>query len=134
MLIAVYGTLRRGGGLHEAYRLDELDMLARETLKGFDMYSLGAYPYVVQGDGEITVELYNADIVTAYQIERMERGAGYQVQAVSTSQGEATIFYMTPEEDARLQNPENSWFSKPEPIQDGDWMAFKAAKAAVRSN
>lgn len=80
---AVYGTLKRGFGLHKSTGLNDpnvADYLGTTTLKGFDMWTNGFYPLVKKGKGEITVELYrikrksNLDI-----IDSIEFGAGYEL-------------------------------------------------------
>ena len=54
--IAVYGTLKMGFGNHRL--IQNCRYLGEDTLKNFDMYSLGGFPGVIHGKGEIKVEVY----------------------------------------------------------------------------
>lgn len=51
MILAAYGTLRRGGRLE--HYMGEPKYLGTEIVPGFDMFSLGSYPYIIQGNGSI---------------------------------------------------------------------------------
>lgn len=122
MLLAVYGTLRK------RERLDSwlnLEPLSTERLPGFEMYNLGSYPYVIRGEGEIVIEVYDAKTHTLNNIGDMEQGAGYKTMAVETSQGTALIFYMDTFDDANLQDYRQNPDGKYPQIIDGDWVKYR---------
>ncbi len=60
--IAVYGTLRRGGGAQDALGLvGALAYRGRCRLRGV-LIDLGAYPGLVAGEGTVTGELYEVAV------------------------------------------------------------------------
>lgn len=89
---AVYGSLREGHGNNRM--LQDSHLISREVLKGWDMYSLGSFPYVVRGRGKIVVEVYEITDREIGPIVGMEHGAGYRVELVNTSVGLAGLFAM----------------------------------------
>jgi gamma-glutamylcyclotransferase (GGCT)/AIG2-like uncharacterized protein YtfP len=115
MKVAVYGTLRRGGGLHHSY-MRKAKFMGKEVLRGYKMYSLGQYPYVIVGDGDITVEIYDVKPQLYDRLESMESRVGYDVATVNTMFGEAAIFYMSPLMHERLQQR----------VFNGDWLQYVA--------
>lgn len=115
MKIAVYGTLRKGGQLHHSY-MKKAKLLGKEVLSGYQMYSLGAYPYVIRGSGDITVEVYDVKPALYERLEKMETTVGYDVAMVTTSHGDAALFYMSPLAHERLQQR----------IFNGDWLQHAA--------
>lgn len=114
-----YGTLRSGqegknSGREKVYNFNRFGgQIYQKTLriKGFKMYSLGPYPCIAEGDGEITVELHDVEDQAAQYIAGMERGAGYQAKTVNIDGTDATIYYYE-RVPARIQNAE---------IKSGDW-------------
>lgn len=119
MLIAVYGTLRRGDGNHRYLRGQKL--LSTERVEGFEMFNLGgSYPYIARGGDDITVELYDVTEDVLAPIENMERGAGYQMCKVKTTLGLADIFYMEEKTHAKYQTGR----SRPPKVVSGDWLKW----------
>lgn len=112
-LVAVYGSLRRG--LHNHVLLEQADYVSRETLPGFKMYSMSAYPYITPTDpsDEILVELY---LVTTEELSRLDTLEGYpgfySRKLVATSQGNAWIYFIS------TDNP-----TEP-PVTSGDWFSY----------
>lgn len=120
MLVAVYGTLRRGDN-NDGY-LSGYEILSTERVEGFEMYNLGgAYPYIARGADDITVEVYDVPEEVLARIERMERGAGYDKVKCKTSLGMADIFCMTEVAHAELQTGARSI---PPKILSGDWFEW----------
>lgn len=120
MLIAVYGTLRKGAG-NDGY-LEGYDPISTERVEGFEMYNLGgAYPYIARGADDITVEVYDISPETLVPIEQMERGAGYEMTKVKTTAGMADIFYMTEKRHAELQTGRSN---VPPKVLSGDWFEW----------
>jgi len=80
--IAAYGTLRKG-----MYNFDRFDLIYIETkeLKGFRLYDLGPYPYVVYTGNDkdvIVVDILQCDDYTKLMIDSMEKGAGYRIMTI----------------------------------------------------
>ena len=115
MKIAVYGTLRQGDYNHEAILFGE-EPLMTTRLFGYDMYSNGAYPYVVEGEGEIKVEIYDVNFGDFLTIANMEYGAGYDVKEVETPVGTALLFVYPPELHAQRVAKHQ--------IENGDWISW----------
>ncbi|MDP8970588.1 MAG: gamma-glutamylcyclotransferase [Actinomycetota bacterium] len=71
--IAVYGTLRRGGGAQAALGLaGALEYRGRCRLRGV-LIDLGAYPGLVAGEGTVAGELYDvADLAVLRLLDRFE--------------------------------------------------------------
>ena len=71
--VAVYGTLRKGGGNHHILYGIPFDT---DTISGYEMYSLGGFPYVIKSEdpeSKITVEVYTVDNYrTAVNLDRLE--------------------------------------------------------------
>lgn len=120
MLLAVYGTLRKGDGNHRFLRGQKL--LSTERVEGFEMFNLGgAYPYVARGGDNITVELYDITPDVLAPIESMERGAGYAMCKVKTTLGLADIFYMEEKQHAHYQTGKRANTPK---VLSGDWLEW----------
>lgn len=66
--VVVYGLLRRGEPL--SHKLEDARFLGEVELEGFDMYHLGRYPGVVEGDGRVAAEVYEVDDLT--ELDRTE--------------------------------------------------------------
>ncbi len=85
-------------------------------LKGYDMYSLGAYPTITPSDGEITVELQEVDDKAMSYISRMEAGAGYKEIVIPVEHEGKTIeaiMYYWPNEQIVGRNLQK--------VESGDW-------------
>lgn len=120
MLLAVYGTLRKGEGNYDWY-MRGTPMLGEQRIAGFEMYNLGGYyPYIARGGDSITAEIYDVAADVFDRVERMERGAGYEVMKVSTQYGDAAIFYMPEERHALYQSNTKI----PPKILSGDWFEW----------
>lgn len=115
MLMAVYGSLRKD--MHNSHKLSTAQFLGVETIWGYDMYSLGSYPYIIKGEGKVTFEIYEVPEREAKAIARMELGAGYREEQLETEYGMATIYVMASEEHARYQR-RGQVYSK---VEHGDW-------------
>lgn len=110
ILVAVYGSLRRGMGNHRL--LTSSEQLTTERIKGFDMFSLGGYPFIKPGDGEITIEVYAVDSHTFRRLDSLEGYPSfYNRMLVQTSVGKAWIYYIAGR-DGKI------------PVPDGDWVQY----------
>lgn len=114
-LVAVYGSLRKGKGNHRILDNDRTEYLGTTRVSGFDMYSLGSYPFITDGDGEITVEVYRvSDIVTAQRLDTLEGyPTFYNRKQVQTEYGLAWIYFINDFDVSRYQ-----------PVPGGDWVTF----------
>jgi gamma-glutamylcyclotransferase (GGCT)/AIG2-like uncharacterized protein YtfP len=113
-LVAVYGTLRRGEGNYH-YFLDRSRKLGVCAIEGWDMYSLGAFPFVTPGEGKITIEVFKVDDTTFRELDGLEGYPDfYDRKVVETAYGPAWIYFMEPEEITL--NPR---------IDSGDWVNYK---------
>jgi gamma-glutamylcyclotransferase (GGCT)/AIG2-like uncharacterized protein YtfP len=110
-LIAVYGSLRPSEYNYERFKevYEDIQDLGEETLEGFDLYSLGAYPGIKHGDGTLVVNILRCDDECYDRIENMEIGAGYKPEIVETLQGEATIFVYKPPVGKKDLIPHGDW-------------------------
>ncbi len=57
--ILVYGTLRKGNGLNSY--LNAFKFIGDATLSGYNMYSNGYFPMIVEGNGIIKGEIYEIE-------------------------------------------------------------------------
>ena len=117
--VAVYGSLRKG--LHNHGLLAQAKSLGTERIKGFNMYSLGSFPFVTTrgttGESEITIEVYE---VTPAEFRRLDMLEGYPSFynriLVDTTHGQAWIYY--------IDNDDSYSTTRNERVQDGDWLKF----------
>ena len=116
VLVAVYGSLRRGMGNHRL--LVGFPLLSTERVKGWDMYSYGAFPYITPSeDGEITIEVYAVPIDELLgSLDSLEGYPSfYDRKKIQTSKGEAWIYF--------IDQGSNS-----APVESCDWVSFKGAR------
>lgn len=59
-LVFVYGTLKKGFGNHGVLNPGS-QFICKDRIRGWDMYSLGGFPAITEGTGEISGELYSVD-------------------------------------------------------------------------
>ena len=115
--LAVYGSLRKGMGNH--FFMSSGKFIKKVWLKGWDMYSLRVFPYVVPTDNNnnILVELYETDKDSFRPIHEMETGAGYHYTTVIVD-GEQWLIYYFPD---KLNTDE-------EKVVGGDWNEYKTER------
>ncbi len=70
MLVAVYGTLRNGGGNH--YRLANAKYITNFRIEGFSMYNIGQFPGIKAGKSTIFVELYEINETILKSLDQLE--------------------------------------------------------------
>jgi gamma-glutamylcyclotransferase (GGCT)/AIG2-like uncharacterized protein YtfP len=93
--IAVYGTLREGHYNFEKFKrmFPELKVIKKnEKLKGYDLYSLGGYPGIKRGNGEVEVDILECSTKCFGAINYMELNAGYSVVEIFIN-NEPTYIY-----------------------------------------
>lgn len=75
-LIAVYGTLRKGGVWHDNW-LKKARFVGSDLLKDYEL-SIGQLPYIKPENGKsVIVEVYEVDQVLFGLMDRFETNAGY---------------------------------------------------------
>ena len=92
MLVAVYGTLKKGFGNHRI--IEHCEYIGSDLLEGFDLYDLGPFPGVNKGDNKVFVEIYQVeDKDTKIALDRLEGYPDlYTKDTVQTHFGLATIY------------------------------------------
>ena len=92
--VLVYGTLMEGESNH-GY-LENSTYLGTTLLAGYDMYDVGWYPAIVDGDGLAIVEAYQVPVEDMPSIDRLEgEGSLYAKRCVRiTLNGESTFAYV----------------------------------------
>lgn len=114
-LYAFYGSLRRGMRLYNQFHF-ALQYHHSAWLKGYELYSLGNYPYAVKStipDRKILVEIFS---ITEPEIEKeifeLEAGAGYHLAQQAFDDRIINIFLY---DDMSANNMR---------VDSGDWVTF----------
>jgi gamma-glutamylcyclotransferase (GGCT)/AIG2-like uncharacterized protein YtfP len=111
--ILVFGSLRKHSKRgYNHNRCGEQQFIKQIKLQGFELYDLGDYPTICEGNGEITAELHGVDETTFARIGRMESGAGYQEKIVNIDGVDATIYVWNKAQIEKYKLPR---------IENGDW-------------
>ncbi|MBW7982804.1 gamma-glutamylcyclotransferase family protein [Enterobacillus tribolii] len=112
MRIIVYGSLRRKQG--NSHWMTNAQWLGDHVLEGYEMYDLGHYPAVIQGDGEIYCEVYRIDSTILSELDELKSNSRfYKRELISTPYGSAWIYlYLYPVEGYPR-------------IASGDWLKRK---------
>ena len=100
--VFVYGTLRKGWGLHRFIEMFDGVYLGTEKLVGYRMHSLGAFPAINKvddWDSYVVGEIYSfeeKDIAQVLRVlDRIELGAGYRRCATAIN-GKDVWLYVYP--------------------------------------
>lgn len=113
--VAVYGTLREGEG--SSCLLENAVKLSTQRIDGFVMYSNGGFPYAVEGDGEMTIEVYEVDDRTFCRLDMLEGYPHhYDRKEIDVIGGKAWIYFVK-EGHIRLDLLDV--------IPDGDWVEHR---------
>jgi gamma-glutamylcyclotransferase (GGCT)/AIG2-like uncharacterized protein YtfP len=114
-LFAFYGSLRRGMRLYNQFHF-ALQYHYSAWLKGYELYSLGNYPYAVKSaipDRKILVEIFS---ITEPEVEKeifdLEVGAGYHLVKQTFDDRVINIFLY---DDTSANNMR---------VHSGDWVTF----------
>jgi gamma-glutamylcyclotransferase (GGCT)/AIG2-like uncharacterized protein YtfP len=98
MVIAVYGTLRRGLENHHFLNKGSVRFLGLDRISGYDLYA-GQYPYLVPGSGVATVELYEIDTLTLHALDELEGHPDlYTRVSIKTDAGINADIYLYPKD------------------------------------
>lgn len=126
MLIAVYGTLRKGE--FNNYLLTDGELLGTEFVVGkYRMIDLGGYPAIFHDEYmnyPIVVEVYDVDEYVLSDLDRLEGYPNYyDRELVKTKHGDAWIYYLTNVQDI------------PRPVMPfGDWVGYKQERNALHGH
>lgn len=114
-LFAFYGTLRREMTNYRVYQ-SGMKFVESITLSGFQLYSLGDYPYAVRCKDEkstIQAELFEVfDPTTAHEIHLMEIASGYYYDEVQHKRKSYGIYLFSAAQ------------TSDELIISGDWVSY----------
>lgn len=93
--IAVYGTLKRGGGLHKHLESSEFIKTdkVRGELYGYEIKGEVCIPMLTDGESLIEVEIYNVDERTFAILNGIELNAGYHIYLLETESGETVYVW-----------------------------------------
>lgn len=76
--VAVYGTLRKGYGNHRILADGNCEFLGEEVVSGYDMFTNGGFPMIVEGSRDILIEKYRVTDETT--MKRLDRLEGYNAE------------------------------------------------------
>lgn len=96
MLVAVYGTLKKGRGNHGL--MMDSEFINKETVKGFIMYNVGGFPVVYRDiNHSIVVEVYEvSQHVLESNLDPLEGHPNwYKREQIETTVGTAWLYIMT---------------------------------------
>lgn len=117
-LYAFYGSLRKGQYNYTRTGLPKETYIKTVQIEGYEMYSLGAFPLVVQSSNKkdvITVDLFAiANENLQRGIHLMEIGAGYE-RIAHTIDGKDYYLYVYSRANKGLQR-----------VTSGDWAEWQA--------
>ena len=113
-LVAVYGSLRAGHGNHRL--LEGYELLSRELSPPiFKMISLGGFPGLLDGTASAVLEMYDVSEDTFSRLDMLEGYPHfYNRKQVSTSVGDAWVYFLEEEED----------YADRPVVQSGDWTQY----------
>lgn len=121
--IFVYGTLRNGETNHARY-LSGAQFEKKSTVRGFQMFALAGYPFVLKSVGSlIQTESYLIDAQTLARIDLLELFLGeghpeneYNRVEVENEFGDKGFLYVYADENLA---------DKRYPIDDGNWPKYR---------
>lgn len=104
--IFVYGTLKKGGELHNYY-LEGAEFVGTDNVSG-ELYAIGSLPYLFlyeKGETKVPGEVYDVKMDVFELIKEMEEGAGYKTVELSTVEDRVVKAFVSagdlPKEGAR---------------------------------
>lgn len=109
MLVAVYGSLRKGFGNHRLLDTKEATYMGMfETAPIYVLKSLSAFPGLLKhGHTSVVMEVYRVTQAVANRIDTLEGYSGpdhdlnmYNKETIKTPYGEASIYFYADEERA----------------------------------
>ena len=118
MILAVYGTLRRGGPANHLLR--GASYLGKDKIPG-KLYNLGSFPgYRAEGDGSVVVDLYKLPERFADMLGAIDRYEGcypstpdqslYNRRSVTTLSGKLSVVTYAYKFPSTNEIPSGDWF------------------------
>lgn len=115
-LVLVYGSLRQNEYNHDSFKRSYKEGYTYKrslTLEGYDLYSLGPYPGIKEGKGNLKVELFECSPQCYNSIRGMELGAGYTEKEIKLPEGNAVVYMY------------NGYVDPARKVENGDWLSRK---------
>ena len=110
VIIFVYGSLRKDGGLH-GYLKDSQFLGKVKTKPLYTMYGISSIPHVVEGgDTSLVGELYLVGEKDFYRIDAVEMG--YDRKLIELEDGSKVVAYFG----------DKRWCNENDVVTTGDWM------------
>lgn len=124
ILVAVYGTLRRGEPGWRQFRMDRRAACLGPCLIPGRLYDLGRYPGLVEGDGAVVGELHR--LRAPYLLAALDRFEGARPDAPETGLFIRRMRLIDPSVDAIVylynDRREPRAMAHARPIEGGDWL------------
>ena len=123
--VVVYGSLRKGLWGYLSY-LTPLEPITTSRVRGFNMFTVEGrgYPFIMQGDGVITVEVYQIDSATLARLDEFEDYPTLYDRLRITVEGiEAWIYTY-----AQLRPEDRTGLT---PVEGGDWIEYASSRNIV---
>ena len=125
--IAAYGSLRLNEYNYNYLKSIFQDQISYSgclrTLKGYDLYSLGSYPAVLENDSgdasNLVVDIIKCSNDVYHVIKQMEENAGYVEKTFSDPEYGECIIYVYEDPTISVRNPI---------IESGDWSLYLREK------
>lgn len=85
-VVFVYGTLKRGHGNHRLLEAGGARLLGTDSIKGWSMHDLGAFPAVAEGWDTVHGEVFEVDAETLARLDRLEGIPSFYQRTVGRGQ------------------------------------------------
>jgi gamma-glutamylcyclotransferase (GGCT)/AIG2-like uncharacterized protein YtfP len=129
ILLFVYGTLMRGFG-NNVYTLSGATFVKCEAITGFDMYTNGAYPMLVDSDDPTKTVHGEIFLISKSTFAKCDSLEGYPThynrKQVQTTQGLAWVYFYE-------KTGFNTRLDRLIPIENGDFREYKRNKMSFIS-
>ncbi|PKH23141.1 gamma-glutamylcyclotransferase [Enterobacterales bacterium CwR94] len=114
MRIIVYGSLRRKQG--NSHWMTNAQWLGDHHIDGYELYDLGHYPGVIEGEGSVVCEVYRIDSTTLGELDALRtKGGEYKRHLVQTPYGSAWLYLYQRSVTGRTRIRSGDWIDR-----DGD--------------
>jgi len=113
MRIIVYGSLRRKQG--NSHWMTNAQWLGDFQIEGFELYSLGHYPGVIEGNGAVQCEVYRIDASTLGELDALHtKGGEYKRHLIQTPFGSAWLYVYQRSVAGRQRIMSGDWLKRDE--------------------
>ncbi|EIB97197.1 MULTISPECIES: gamma-glutamylcyclotransferase [Pantoea] len=111
MRIIVYGSLRRKQG--NSHWMTNAQWLGDHQIEGFELYSLGHYPGVIEGNGAVQCEVYRIDASTLAELDALRtKGGEYKRFLTQTPFGSAWLYVYQRSVAGRQRITSGDWLKR----------------------